>query len=159
MTVRTRPLILVLLLLGAPPIAGACAHSHRHAHGCDVTVYHSPVPAAKEWDDLGVAQVDCALDVGRVQCLAQLRAEACRMGGDLLYDVPDKPRRPTDQGMTYYGRVARRRVKASPDDEDAATGHPDAGTAGEESREPSGPISPLVMPQGPAQQPGDGGAR
>jgi hypothetical protein len=31
------------------------------------------------------------------------------MGGDILYDVPDGPMRPTEQGMVYRGRVAHSR--------------------------------------------------
>ena len=31
------------------------------------------------------------------------------MGGDMLYDVPDGPMRPTEQGLVYRGRVAHSR--------------------------------------------------
>jgi hypothetical protein len=31
------------------------------------------------------------------------------MGGDILYDVPDGPMRPTEQGVVYRGRVAHSR--------------------------------------------------
>jgi hypothetical protein len=31
------------------------------------------------------------------------------MGGDILYDVPDGPMRPNEQGMVYRGRVAHSR--------------------------------------------------
>lgn len=31
------------------------------------------------------------------------------MGGDILYDVPDSPMRPTEQGVVYRGRVAHSR--------------------------------------------------
>ena len=74
--------------------------------GCKVRVFHTPAPDVKEWDDLGVAHVDCPLDVGSVQCLRRLQMDACRMGGDILYDVPKKPLRPTEQGMVYTGHVA-----------------------------------------------------
>ena len=73
---------------------------------CKVRVFHTAFPDVKEWDDLGMARVDCPLDVGAVQCLKKLRMEACRMGGDLLYDVPKKPLRPSEQGMVYAGHVA-----------------------------------------------------
>jgi hypothetical protein len=125
-------------------------------------VYHDPVPGVKDWDDLGIAEVDCALDVGAVQCLARLRAEACRLGGDLLYDVPKKPLRPTEQGMTYRGHVARKRVEAQPaagaDDDDGARAADKNVSASEQS---TGPIEPLVLPTRPAPPPApfDGGAR
>ena len=77
----------------------------RRGGNCRIRLFHTPVPDVKEWDDLGMARVECQLDVGAVQCLRRLREEGCRMGGDLLYDVPKKPLRPTDQGMVYAGHV------------------------------------------------------
>jgi hypothetical protein len=144
--VRVLPLALFVL---------ACAHKSGQGHHrkCDVAIYHSPVPGAAEWDDLGDARVDCTLDVGRVQCLARLRDEACRMGGDLVYDVPSKPLRPTDQGMSYRGRVARRRVKpeATTDEKETEREHSesDASAPGDLPNQPFAPISPLVAPQTP----------
>lgn len=80
--------------------------------GCKVRVFHTPAPDVKEWDDLGIAHVDCSLDVGAAHCLQKLKMEACHLGGDILYDVPKKPLRPTDQGMVYTGHVAHTKEKA-----------------------------------------------
>jgi hypothetical protein len=80
--------------------------------GCKVRVFHTPAPEVKEWDDLGITQVDCTLDVGAAHCLQKLKMEACRLGGDILYDVPKKPLRPTDQGMVYAGQVAHTKEQA-----------------------------------------------
>ena len=96
-------------------------------------------------DDLGVAHVDCYLDVGAVQCLKKLRMEACRMGGDLIYDVPKKPLRPTDQGMVYTGHVAHTKLKpqdGGKDDEGGAA-EPDE-PAGSESTGPVQPVEPIA---------------
>jgi len=79
---------------------------------CHVSVYDTPAPGVKEWDDLGMARVECPLDVGRVQCMARLREEACRMGGDLLYDVPRRGSRPGEQAMVFMGHVAHTRVSS-----------------------------------------------
>jgi len=95
-------------------------------------------------------RVFCYLDIGAVQCLARLRQEACRMGGDILYDVPKKALRPTDQGMSYRGHVAH--TKQKPEDK-----------AGDDDREQppenSGPVEPIapVTPL-PAAAPADAGA-
>ncbi|HXU63308.1 MAG TPA: hypothetical protein VN962_16525 [Polyangia bacterium] len=107
---------------------------------CHVSVYDTPAPGVKEWDDLGVARVECPLDVGRVQCMARLRETACRMGGDLLYDVPRRGSRPGEQAMVFMGHVAHTRV--SPDAGSAAGD--EAADAGPESAfDTTSPVEPL----------------
>ena len=127
--------------------------------GCKVRVFHTPAPEVKEWDDLGVAHVDCALDVGTVQCLKKLRVEACRMGGDILYDVPKKPLRPTEQGMVYTGHVAHTKERADDGGKDNDDGgvseldQPEGMSAGPvQPVEPISPISPSTpsMPAAPS---------
>jgi hypothetical protein len=71
---------------------------------------HAPAPNVAAWDDLGIAQVTCHLDIGLPQCLRLFRAEACRMGGDIVYDLPEKPLRPREQAVLYRGRVAHSRA-------------------------------------------------
>jgi hypothetical protein len=160
------PRFRVLLILALPVVALAlalnCATTSPNPNaakypprpgGCKVRVFHSPAPEVQEWDDLGVAHVDCPLDVGSVQCLKKLRMEACRMGGDLLYDVPKKPQRPTEQGMVYAGHVAHtkeRVVDGGRDNDDGGTVEPDQ-TEGQSSGpvepvEPISPISPTAAP-------------
>ena len=126
----------------------------RRPLGCKVRVYHTPAPDVKEWDDLGMARVDCYLDVGAVQCLHRLREEACRMGGDLLYDVPKKPLRPTDQGMVFLGHVAHTKQKPGEGTKD----NDDAGADETESAEPASvaPVEPIAPV--PAAAPSDGGS-
>jgi hypothetical protein len=116
--------------------------------GCKVRVFHSPTPDVKEWDDLGVAHVDCPLDVGSVQCLRRLQMDACRMGGDILYDVPKKPLRPTEQGMVYTGHVAHTKERV----EDAGKGNDDAGRGelDQQEEQRSGPIQPVEPIASPA---------
>ena len=124
----------------------------RRGGNCKIRVFHTPAPDVKEWDDLGMARVECQLDVGGVQCLRRLREEACRMGGDLLYDVPKKPMRPTEQGMAYAGHVAHTKERAddggSKDNDDAGAGEldqPEGQSSGPvQPVEPISPISPSV---------------
>ena len=111
--------------------------------GCKIRVFHTPAPDVKEWDDLGVAHVDCPLDVGSLQCLRKLRMDACRMGGDILYDVPKKPLRPTEQGMVYTGHVAHTKERVEPEGKDNAGKDSDDAGAGEleqQEGQSSGPI-------------------
>ena len=114
---------------------------------CKIRVFHTPAPEVKEWDDLGMAHVDCPLDVGTVQCLKRLRIEGCRMGGDIIYDVPKKPLRPTEQGMVYAGHVAHTKdhpSDAGKDDDDKGTGELDQPE--EPSSGPVQPVEPIAAP-------------
>jgi len=177
-SIRSRPLLLGALALALPlALAATCATTSRpnagkyppRPAGCKIRVFHGP-PDVKEWDDLGVAHVDCSLDLGRVQCLHKLKMEACRLGGDLLYDVPSKPLRPTEQGMLYTGHVAH--TKAPPDGGGAGQDQDDvpddAASSGptSEARGPVEPIAPVAAPPADGSRPsapsspsshGDGG--
>jgi hypothetical protein len=158
-SIRSRPLLFGALALALPlALAATCATTSRpnagkyppRAAGCKIRVFHGP-PDVKEWDDLGVAHVDCYLDLGRVQCLHKLKMEACRLGGDLLYDVPNKPLRPTEQGMLYTGHVAH--TKAPPDAGGAGQDQDDVpDAASEPTSEARGPVEPIA----PVAPPADG---
>ena len=101
----------------------------RRAPGCALSV-HRGLPDVPVWDDLGVAKVDCYLDESEIACLGRLRTEACRMGGDILYDVPSKAARPVERGMVYRAKVAHTRAAKKADEAPA----PEAG---------GGPVVPL----------------
>lgn len=108
---------------------------------CHVRVFETAVPGVTAWDDLGIARVECPLDVGRIQCMARLREEVCRMGGDLLYDVPRKGTRPGEQAMVFMGHVAHTRA---PDG--GATGaqeSPDGEAAADSEFDTTSPVEPL----------------
>jgi hypothetical protein len=143
-----RNLAALALLAPVALVTASCAgHSTAAKYpprrpGCKVAVFHRPVPEVAEWDDIGVARVDCHIDVGRIQCMQRLRAEACRMGGDILYDVPERPIRPTDQGVVFRGRVAHSRAGQVP-------------VKGDDEAPPatsSGPVEPLVVPSDGGQK-------
>jgi hypothetical protein len=163
MAPRFRPLLILALPAFALALAFAmsCATSTNpnagkyppRPGGCKIRVFHTPAPDVKEWDDLGIAHVDCPLDVGAIQCLRKLRMDACRMGGDILYDVPKKPLRPTEQGMVYTGHVAHTKERT----EDAGSkDNDDPGTAEVEPQEAqsAGPVQPIEPIASPASGPG-----
>lgn len=166
MSIPSRRLPLILSLAWGVPLAlSACATTPPNPNaakypprprGCRVHVVHAPAPDVKEWDDLGIVHVDCPLDVGAVQCLERLREEVCHTGGDLVYDVPKKPLRPTDQGMVYAGHAAHTKEKPeAPEKEESAP--KDEGEAPEDR----GPVQPLPSAAAPAADAGapaiDGG--
>ncbi len=89
----------------------------RRPPNCPIRIIHASTPPVAEWDDLGMAEASCYLDDGPTTCLMRLKAEGCRMGGDMIYDVPKRPERPTERAMVYRGHVAHRKVtekKAEP---------------------------------------------
>jgi hypothetical protein len=157
-----QPLMRLFVLLAAGALAAVtltCATSQNpnaakyppRGRRCHVSVYETSTPGVKDWDDLGVARVECPLDVGRVQCMARLREEACRMGGDLLYDVPRRGARPGEQAMVFMGHVAHPRL---PDGGAAAEQEADAG--GEAAFDTSSPVEPL-SPTPASPPPADAG--
>ncbi len=124
------------------------AHAPRPG-GCALTILHTPDPGV-EADELGEVEVTCHVNTPARQCLNQLRWQACRLGGDILYDVPDGPIRPTEQGVVYRGRVAHAHpppLRLPPRDE-TSSGPEDAASPQAPEREPG---------SGPAQRPIDGG--
>jgi hypothetical protein len=77
----------------------------RRRPGCELSVYNG-LPTSGSWNDIGVAEVGCYIDESEIACLGRLRTEACRMGGDIIYNVPKKAARPIERGMIYRARVA-----------------------------------------------------
>jgi hypothetical protein len=147
-------LVAVLALLAVVACAGTTPERKypRRRAGCELKIYHTPIPEAVTWDDIGPLEVGCELDEGEVMCIHRLRAEACKMGGDMIYAVPKRASRPTERAMVYRGMVAHsRELPPKPDDDKHAEAHP--GDAG------SGPVIPLGAPAvEPLVAPSDGGS-
>src|SRR5262245_4995381 len=120
-------------------LAAACSGSShstkypRRAPGCPLEMYNG-LPQVKVWDDIGPAEVGCYLDESEIACLSRLRTEACRMGGDIIYNVPKKAMRPLERGMIYRAMVAHTRDAKKSDEAPAPV---DAG---------SGAVEPLLPP-------------
>lgn len=109
-----------------------------------MAVYETAVPGVVAWDDLGVAEAACHINDPVAECLRRLKAEACQMGGDILYNVPRKPLRPRDQVLVYRAQVAHTRKAAlqKPDDPDM----PPPASA----EESAGPVVPLPSADAPS---------
>jgi hypothetical protein len=141
----------ILLLLAAGLGATTCAPTDlqqdvrypRRPPGCDLAVYHTAVPGAAAWDDLGIAEIGCHVSYPLSQCLQMLKAEGCRMGGDMIYNVPRAPLRPQDQVMIFRGQVAHTRGGPIKKEEDADL--PPPATADEAAQ----PVVPLTGPAAP----------
>jgi hypothetical protein len=80
--------------------------------GCDVQVFRGKVKGIA-YDDIGRVDAICGNDIGKEQCLLELKKQTCKLGGDIVYDVPDDPDTPTPDKMRYTGRVAHTRARAA----------------------------------------------
>ena len=74
------------------------------------------------------------------------------MGGDMIYDVPKRPERPTERAMVYRGHVAHTKVKEKkPEPQveepvDAASGPVVPISSAPSSSAPIGPAQPAAAP-------------
>jgi hypothetical protein len=84
----------------------------RRSPGCELATFYTPVPGVVAWDDLGIAEVGCHVSTSIAECLNSLKAEACRMGGDIMYNIPRKPLRPRDQLMVFRAQVGHTKAGA-----------------------------------------------
>ncbi len=151
-----------LLLAGGLIVACASGPRPKPAYpprkpNCGLTIFHTDLPQVSAWDDLGSVEIVCNVDDMEATCFSRLRAEACRMGGDIIYHLPVQPWRPKDEAMGYRGKVAHRRASPLKKDADTDPALPPPATA----EESSGPVIPLTGPAAPAASPPatDGGAR
>jgi hypothetical protein len=122
---------------------------------CALTIFHTDLPGVPAWDDLGSVEVICNVDDMEATCFSRLRAEACRMGGDIIYHLPVKPWRPKDEAMGYRGKVAHRRATPLKKEADTDPALPPPATA----EESSGPVIPLTGPAAPGAAPSSSSAR
>jgi hypothetical protein len=119
-------LVAVLALALACSSKGRDPRFPRRAPGCPLNVYNGLPPGA--WDDIGIVEVGCYLDESEIACLGRLRTEACRMGGDTIYNMPKKALRPVERGMIYRAMVAHARNPKTHDEAPASPGAADAGS-------------------------------
>jgi hypothetical protein len=126
--------------------------------GCSLNIYHTDLPQVQDWDDIGKVEVICHIDDTDKTCFQRLHAEACRMGGDIIYRLPVKPWRPKEEALGYRAMVAHTRVAQT---RDAGPPQVDPGLPPPATPEESaGPVVPLTGPGAPAPAPLDaGGAR
>ena len=77
--------------------------------GCDVKVFHGKV-AGITYDDIGHVDSICGTDIGVEECLKELKNQTCKLGGDIVYDVPDEPNKPSPDKIKFTGRAAHTRA-------------------------------------------------
>jgi hypothetical protein len=112
MTTALAPLPFLLCLL-----VTSCGSSKNDARypslpeGCHVELFRGKVTGLV-YDDIGRVDSICGMDIGNERCLLELKKQTCKLGGDIVYDVPDEPEKPSPDKMRYTGRVAHTRASA-----------------------------------------------
>jgi hypothetical protein len=76
--------------------------------GCAVQLFHTKV-RGPEYDDIGRVVAYCGNDVTYESCVVELKNQTCKLGGDIVYDVPEEPARPTPDKVRLTGRAAHSR--------------------------------------------------
>jgi hypothetical protein len=81
--------------------------------GCKVMIFRGPVASTVAYDNIGRVDMICGELIPDSDCLRGLMDEACKLGGDILYDVL-APTKPAPDKIKYDGRVAHTRISAAP---------------------------------------------
>ena len=108
---RTYGVVFFSATLSAIACGGSKTDSRYPAlpEGCPVELFHGKVQTAK-YDDIGRGDAICAKDIGVDACMQELKRQTCKLGGNIVYDVPDDPETPTPDKVRYTGRVAHTRA-------------------------------------------------
>ncbi len=80
--------------------------------GCAVQLFHGKIKSIA-YDNIGGVDAICGNDIGLEECVKELKNQTCKLGGDLVYDVPDEPEKPSPDKIRLTGHVAHTRA-ASP---------------------------------------------
>lgn len=81
----------VLLVTGATACGGHEKPSKypKRPEGCDVQVFPESPPMPT--DNIGPVTATCGDDIGNDACLRELKDQACKLGGDVVWGVADQP--------------------------------------------------------------------
>jgi len=71
-------------------------------------MFHGKV-AGTAYDDIGRVDAICGNDLGLDACMTELKNQACKLGGDVIYDVPYEPEKPSPDKVRLTARVAHSR--------------------------------------------------
>ena len=106
-----RPVTLVPLVVLA---AAGCADPPppkmpAKAKGCEVTVYRGAVPEGVNVTPLGEVVSDCGKNDADSDCIRALQNEVCKLGGNVVYEVPNAPEPVSDVMLRYEGIAGARK--------------------------------------------------
>jgi hypothetical protein len=102
----------LLLALSFAACAGGPKTDPRYPprpEGCDVKMFHGKV-AGVLYDDIGHVDSICSTDMAGNPCIVELKNQACKLGGNIVYDVPYEPIKPSPDKVRFTGHVAHTRI-------------------------------------------------
>ena len=105
----------IVALLSLAACGGSAKTDSRYPErpkGCAVQVFHGKVAGIK-YDDIGRVDAICGTDLGEAACIAELKDQTCKLGGDIVYDVPDDPEKPSPDKVKFTGRAAHTRAESA----------------------------------------------
>jgi hypothetical protein len=81
----------VLLVTGAAACGGPEKPSKypKRPEGCEIQVF--PASPAVPTDNIGPVTAICGDDISNDACLRELKDQACKLGGDVVWGVSDQP--------------------------------------------------------------------
>ena len=79
---------------------------------CEVQLFHESPPM--QTDSLGTVTSTCGDDISDEDCLRTLKNETCKLGGDVVWGVPDAPQLDQAGKKHFNGRAAHMKGPAAP---------------------------------------------
>ncbi|PIE06054.1 MAG: hypothetical protein CSA75_01520 [Sorangium cellulosum] len=71
--------------------------------GCQVTVYRGAMPEPITVTVLGDVAASCGKHDADSDCIRALQDEVCKLGGNVVFEVPEKAERETEMTLRYTG--------------------------------------------------------
>jgi len=103
---QTHSVGFVLAMLLAGCAGGAPAKTTGYPpqpEGCAVQVFPESPPMPTE--NIGPVMASCGPDIADADCLRTLKDQACKLGADVIWGVPDKSSMEAGK-KRFYGRAA-----------------------------------------------------
>ena len=86
---------------------GASSKFPAKPPGCEVAVIRGGAPPYPT-ENIGPVSSVCNDLVSKADCLRELQDQVCKLGGDVVWQVPDEPKTENDK-IYWSGRAAKRK--------------------------------------------------
>lgn len=108
MSYRFAPAVVLVAACSSTPSRPALP---EHPAGCPVELFYGSPKG--DTTNLGVVSATCEESVSEPECMRQLQDEVCKLGGDVVWGVSERPERVGDKNK-FSGRAAVTKTAAKP---------------------------------------------